>query len=414
MCISSMQLAVQKGDLSALKAGPVPNIEELIGLVPIALHYGHGKILEWMFECGLKQKHLGWKYILKPALSSGRTESLDWVMTMGVTPARLHQYLREHEKQLPVKESVYEWIFKYVQPTQEDINKWILYHIKYDNLCVLKWFYSYNPSWFSASPKVRSGLIMETLCEMKGGRAVLCLEWLLSINYISMSEIMSGHIYTYCSAGIPLLTWLINHEFIGTETNLSFRMIFLSAIDDRNIELIKWMDSQGYIHRDDVIENFWMIMQSEHMGMFTLLVESAGIRYRRGAANNSINLINGFDLLQYMYQKMGMTVENCIHEDLIYKAISNDRLQIVEWLLEIGCPLDLNMVRFERSPSIAIITLLCNNGADKAFFLKHSRVDRESVLEVLKAYKRSKSESESRSKSMTERLWHKICKHFRV
>lgn len=360
--MGSIEYAVKTSDIKALESYNLC-IEDLISLTRWALLHGQSQVLDWMTDRGLRSNHLVWEYILEVAIKSGHKSSLTWIMKMGVTVEKLKRYMEK----VDINDiDTYEWFLCLVQPNNTVINNWILKHIKAENLTILQWLYQYNPSWFSPISDTKVHRVLLMLLEI---RETDILDWLLSINYLSIDEIKSKTHLLYRSK-LPMLKWLVAQGVIGLDQDFHLSEIFYNAVRNRNLEIIKWTDSCSYIHRQYVIFVYKHVIRAGELEMFKLLVSSSGIRYRTGMGTDAVLAVIGDDesILRYMYNHMGMLLQNCIHEELIYKAIRLNKATVVRWLLTIGCIIDLGKVQLEQAPTHEIISILREKGAKTMFF----------------------------------------------
>jgi hypothetical protein len=426
--ICSFILLMELADLKSLK----PGIDQLIMLVNQALEAGRIDILDWiMSEGGLRATHLTWKWILYSAIRGEHISSLEWVMTKGVTPEMVRSYFSnidmtftvdEHNicPQLPNMLETYQWILNVTGSITNGIaSTWIIHNVERNNLPVLQWLYKRGPQWFGPE-RLESHVICRLLKQTRPD----IIEWLLSVHVITVKQVMHElRFNAVCSSSVKLMDWGIKRGLITQEM---YYNILLCAVHSTNLDIVKWMEQCGYIYRDDVLKLIPMVLkmvggyrihdEERLFEIFLILTGSAGIGYRHHYASSIVKdddpwpsgtlrrpcpgASNALGYLKHMQRHMGMTIDHCVKEDLLYTAIQNNRHQIAIWLLENGYPsLDLKMVTLTVSPSEDIIKLLCNNGADRNFFSesRHRKNGR-----VAKSY----------FKRERHGIWHKIESNF--
>lgn len=412
-----------------------PGIDQLIMSVNQALEAGRIDILDGIMGEGegrLRTTHLTWKWILYSAIRGEHISSLEWVMTKGVTPDMVRSYFSNINKtftvdehiirpQLPNMLETYQWILKVTGSITKGIaSTWIIHNVERNNLPVLQWLYNHEPQWFGPPESHHSHVI----CGLLKQTSPDIIEWLLSVHVITVNQVMHElRFNAACSSSVKLMDWGIKRGLITQEL---YYNILLGAVHSTNLEIVKWMEQCGYIYRDDVLKLIPMVLkmvdgyrihdEERLFEIFLILTGSAGIGYRRHYASSIVKddddpwpsgtlcrpsshwtgASNALIYLKHMHQHMGMTIDHCVKEELLYTAIQNNRHQIAIWLLENGYPsLDLKLVTLTVSPSEDIIKLLCNNGADRKFFSesRHRKNGR-----VAKSYLKRESHG----------IWHKI------
>ena len=385
-------------------------VDELITQAGNALSRGNVAELDALVDQGLRAKHLDWHYILSAAIKGG-VPSLRWVMTMGVTPARLHDYIQENDITSAATDTC-KWLYQHAQPQPADITRWIVNHIKQRRLDLLQWMYSYRMSWFAPITSVWE--VRDVMSALDGEQGPQILDWLLMIKYITLEQVnQSLATVTYINKTHHMLDWLADHGIIGPDSTLSCSSILRGAIKQRNMQTIMWLDKRDYLHRCDVLKYLPLVASMDMPHVFDFLVKTMGITgmtHCKGVALAALEKYDALPMLQYLHQNMGMTLEHCMQDNLLYEAIKQNQLRATKWLMDIGYPLQLDNVILEF-PTSEMIYFLCDHGADKSFW---SRFDcTYHTEEHLKSWRRQRREAiKAERYNRLRQWWHTLKGYF--